>query len=656
VLTPSPNATVTLSPNGTLSPTLTTSSTVGTGSENVTTTDTMGRLTTTSTISHSRTRIPIDARASSAFTSLLNALAALGLYSQASCMWPLLIALAFFITVFSLQALYVAYHAYFHTEINLDTQDVPLWRSLLLSMPYAALFVPCHYRCALGHTLNALLHFLVHMIFVLTFRVTIAKDATVLTQILLFVIAAMIACSYQPLFQLAFYWSTPMTTSIADAEDIIKERDAEERAVTERLDRRASRRQRKSLTFAKDNVLEHSNDTPEEKVITMDDLYELDASEAVKPFFTEDDPSDPWNTTTSGGGFAPDYDDDTVFADGTMFAIFDDLDDAAWQPNFVKLTDDERLQRVELAMAGMADAEHRPQQEDAALDRIALAFDLMEFPVSESSDAEPEEQPVPMFAGNDDGFLENPDSGAVFSVFDEMDEGLAARELHAPEVSVREQAPSRRAPPVLPSAPPPPRFFKYLQSSSPSANRSETASVVEQSQDSGFVPAPRTFLDDVLDDLDSDEDERNERVQRAMEQSEQDSQAEIELFKEHLVEEQISVALEAQDNADLAIDIYDGPLVVEVLTTRQQIGTILLGLAVVVLLLLLYVFSSTQWGSQICQSDLSLGIAVLLDVLAQCLIVLFTWLYRYLQSSDGTKQHLRSALHPYHGEKRATVL
>jgi hypothetical protein len=63
-----------------------------------------------------------------------------------------------FVVVLSINLLHYAYRSFFKPEVTEDTHlNVPRWRSMVAVHTYLSMFMPCHYRCEILHTLQCLL-------------------------------------------------------------------------------------------------------------------------------------------------------------------------------------------------------------------------------------------------------------------------------------------------------------------------------------------------------------------------------------------------------------------------------------------------------------------------------------------------------------------
>lgn len=64
----------------------------------------------------------------------------------------------FFVVVLAVNLLHYAYRTFFKPEVTEDTHlNVPRWRSMIAVHTYLSMFMPCHYRCEILHTLQCLL-------------------------------------------------------------------------------------------------------------------------------------------------------------------------------------------------------------------------------------------------------------------------------------------------------------------------------------------------------------------------------------------------------------------------------------------------------------------------------------------------------------------
>lgn len=607
------------------------------------------------------TIVPRFESASSALIGFLNTLLVLGLYSSVKCFWYFVVVLGFIIIVLIIQALYVIYRTYQRPEIEDEVVvGIPLWRSLILSVPYVAMFFPCHYKCAIGHTLMALVHALLLMLIVLLlkFQLHVANE---IMQVVTYVVAAVVASSAQPLFNYVFYWFKTNSIEVVDATDIL---DEDERKRQEEKEERARlRKQRKSSVF----IASEWTEEPTERVFTMDDLYELSSNdEPLKPFGVVDD-----KPTLSANDFTVTEDHS---ATGDVFNLFDEMENDSWQPVFVKRTEAEMEKRLQLAISGVQ-GEERVEDVGADMDHVANniqnAFELFEKLEAEGFGEEAPTEPLAALptANLAIDFTEDPAAGAVFDLFDELDD-RPARQLNVPEDIAYEPPRVIRQPPQLPTLPEPPRYLKYFVAMSPSkplgsmhSDAASLSSVDMFPQEQHIAGQIKSFLDDVLEDLeDEDEQSRDERMEAALRMSEVEAEEEQERAfaaardeMDELARQQDEKVRKAHEtNNDAWISIHDGPIVLENIRTLQFKATLTLGAVALAMLIILYaVLSSGVNSTQICgdTSAVSLQWAIVIDVFVQVLTGVVTWLYRWMESSDlGV---LWSELHPYDGQRRA---
>lgn len=716
---------------------------------------------------------------------LLKFFSALGLYGSGECLWSAFIPIALFLMLLFVQGLYVGIRVLiWNSKVRKVPLFVPEWRSLILVAPYLAALFPCHFRCMLGHTVNALLHYVV-LLCILVLIASTLPGATMTVRALFYFCSAIVATFHQPLFNYLFYWYSVENTELADAKQLLED---EELRTQKRIQRRLTKLG-KSLNATSDGTSSGGDDAAKTngatqltsshtKMLTIEDLYEIsDDENAVVPFSihgsdgADDDHDDRhsslWGSTTpqeqvidkmgvsavtfslqkSASRSRPRYTnpapvDDEFTAAAATFAVFDDMDRDDWQPVFIKRTDEElERKRLEaISKIGGADefvCEDVTDENKSAYRRaeeaLIAAFEHSAFGDEVVFEQESvEEEPAPhqlqslptLNFGVD--FLDDPNAGDVFDMFHALDasdddtrrsvkessvaqrandrvlaafedEGFAARQLHASFTVAVEQAPQRRQPPPLPKLPEPPRYLKYmnsarsLMSKSDHQNssfrdliiatpRSEVAStiasmvtVVEQQRAFELAP-PRTFLDDVLEDLTNSSEgsqpddlrsmQKNERVAIALHlahlEAEDERERQFEAAQEQLREMEEKMIEEIMNPApadDPFVSAMDGTLVIETIATRHFLATaVLVVLALLFSIVLYVVANTTQVSKHICQGTLHIEIAIGIDIGVQLLSIPLVGMYRRGFVSGSVDDSVFSELHPYDGQRRLLAL
>lgn len=138
-------------------------------------------------------------------------------------MWYFVVVFALLIGLVVCQGMYVLYRALVRPFISPEADHLqsPLWKVLLTSsFPLLSAVMPCHWRCSLGHSLNALQHFLLLFLMVVVLEAQL-QPRTVAMEMLAFFAASLVACTTQPLYNTAFSWHATEFTESITAEEFL---------------------------------------------------------------------------------------------------------------------------------------------------------------------------------------------------------------------------------------------------------------------------------------------------------------------------------------------------------------------------------------------------------------------------------------------------
>lgn len=502
---------------------------------------------------------------------------------------------------------------------------IPYWRSIAITVPYIALFVPCHYRCALGHSLGALLHLILLALLLVAMQSGFQTGET-FTLIVTFLVASILANLLHIAVNLALSKFRVVSSEAMTATEVLAWYDDDSSSDREDKKPRAAAEENTTNTVA---VLEASPADP--KQLNIELLYEdTDEVSYVHPFETglSDEQRNAENGSTA---FSM---DDFMAHQQKAFALFDDMDRDDYVPAFQRRSTTNVEERLAIALAAVQGEEHVEDVEDAALG-IARAFeelDGLESPVEAAPAA------VPLADPTRDPW-EDPAAAVVFEMFqDDSDEAdQDARTLHDPV----EHQPARREPPPLPLLPPPPRYLKYLPR--------------RAAKDGEY-----SFVDEVLDDMcrDANDPQRDVELRVALErtQEEMDDEAEQEWMEQQAAAAEYQrqrvesmVHIDVDDPRHHSVTAADGVLIVETLSTFHLQVTIALAITCLVLLIILLLLLNLSLDLSICAGDFDIfPIAFAVDVIVQLLAGVLLFAYRQISA----QVNVFSELHPFDGEQR----